>query len=69
MSYDGVLRGYTLAATTARTARLLNCQEPIIGKLFDEHMHDTGATLGIPYGFIGAGAQLIFMLALPLARQ
>jgi len=67
MSYGGVLRGYTLAATTARTARLLNCPEPIIGKLFDEHIHDTGATFGIPYCFIGAGAQLIFMLALPLA--
>lgn len=65
MSYGGVLRGYTLAA--ARTARLLNCPEPIIGKLLDEHIHDTGATVGIPYCFIGVGAQLLFMLALPLA--
>ena len=68
MRYGGAVRGYTLAATAALTARLLNCPKPIFGKLFDEHIHDTGATVSIPYSFIGAGAQFIVMLGSPLAR-
>jgi len=68
MGYGGVLRGYTLAATTALTARLLHCPKPIIGNLFDEHIHDTEGTLSIPYSFIGLGAQFLFMLGSPLAK-
>jgi len=68
MGYGGVLRGYTLAATTALTARLLQCPKPIIGNLFDEHIHDTEGTLRIPYYFIGLGAQFLFMLGSPLAK-
>ncbi len=56
MSYGGVLRGYTLAATTARTARLLNCPEPIIGKLLDEHIHDdVGASLQLNGNLVASG--------------
>ncbi len=68
MCYGGTVRGYTLAATAALTARLLNCPKPIVGKLFDEHIHDTGTAVSIPYSFIGAGAQFLVMLGSPLAR-
>ncbi len=65
-AYDGIIRGYTLAATSAATARVLNCSTPIVGKLFDEHIFDSGARFDLPYSMLGVGAQFIFVIGSPL---
>ena len=48
--------GYTLAATTAVTSRLLNCSEPVVGKLLAEYVYGFGSTVRLPYGTPGLGA-------------
>ena len=58
--------GYTLTATTAVTSRLLNCSEPIVGKLLAEYVYESGSTLRLPYGTLGLGAQFIFVMGAPI---
>ena len=65
-AYDGAIRGYTLVATSAATARVLNCSTPVVGKLFDEHLFDSGAQIDLPYSMLGVGAQFIFVIGSPL---
>ncbi|MGI4764586.1 MAG: 2-keto-4-pentenoate hydratase [Janthinobacterium lividum] len=59
---DGRPIGYTLAATTRVTSRLLNCCEVVSGTLMDDFVYDSGAIVGLPYGALGIGAQFIFVI-------
>ena len=62
--HDATPVGYTLAATSPTTARLLNCPRPVVGKLVAEHVHDSGVRLRLPYGMLGVGAQLVVRMGL-----
>ena len=58
--------GYTMAATTDRTSRLLNCSRAIVGRLVDEYVYDSGATICLPHGTLGVGAQFVFVIGAPV---
>ncbi len=58
--------GYTIAATTDTTSRLLNCSEPIVGRLIEDYVYDSGSTIRLPYGTIGVGAQFVFVIGAPV---
>ena len=62
----GTRIGYTLAATTDLTSRLLNCFGPIAGWLIEDYVHDSGSTIRLPHGTLGAGAQFIFTIGAPV---
>ena len=64
----GTPLGYTLSATTSITSRLLSCSKPIMGKLLDEFVYQPNATLRLPYGALGIGAQFIFVIGSPLTE-
>lgn len=61
--------GYTLAATTAVTSRLLGCSKPIIGKLLTEYVYESGSTIRLPHGTLGLGAQFVFVMGAPIRSQ
>ena len=58
--------GYTLAATSAATSRILNCQEPVFARLLDDYVYESGSSLRPPHGTLGMGAQFIFVIGAPL---
>ncbi len=64
--HGGVPIGYTLAATSAFTARRLNCFEPVVGRLLEQYVQPPGKTVRLPYGTLGCGAQFIFLMGAPV---
>ena len=58
--------GYTLAATTAVTSRLLFCSKPVMGKLLAEYVYEPGSTICLPHGTLGLGAQFVFFTGAPV---
>ena len=60
--------GYTLAATTAVTSRLLVCSKPIIGKLLTEYVYESGSTIRLPHETLGLGAQFVFVMGAPIRK-
>lgn len=66
LALNGDPIGYTLTATSAVTSRILNCQEPIYGKLLDDYVYESGSSLRPPHGTLGMGAQFIFVIGAPL---
>lgn len=61
LAFGGSRIGYALVATTAQTARLLNCPEPIVGPLFMEERLPSGSTLRVTRSMLGIGAQYVFV--------
>lgn len=57
--------GYALGATSATTARLLRCREPMAVSLLHGAMLEDGATFLLPQGTVGAGAGFCFVLGRP----
>lgn len=61
LAHGGERIGRSLAATTPLTARLLGCDEPVIGPLFPADRLTSGASLPARTSMLGVGAQLAFV--------
>ena len=59
------LQGHLIAATTSLTQRLLGCPEPVTAPLLAADVLQSGASLRLPAGVIGAGCESAFMIARP----
>lgn len=62
LACGGVPLGYTMTATSAATARLLRCPEPVVAPLWEEHVLPSGATYCLPPGVLGIGAGFTFVV-------
>ena len=54
------VEGFSLAATSPRSARLLSCKEPVCGPLFRRSHVRSGGVLRVTPTMIGVGAQVAF---------
>jgi len=64
-AYGGAPCGYSIQGTTARSRRLICCDEPIFGPLLDSDVALSGTSFRLPDGRLGAGCALSFVLARP----
>ncbi|MGO4574162.1 2-keto-4-pentenoate hydratase [Microvirga sp. 2TAF3] len=64
-AYGGIPRGYSIHATTALSRRLLCCDEPFFGPLLDSDLVLNGSSFHLPYGVLGAGCTLTFVVGEP----
>ncbi|WP_128564343.1 2-keto-4-pentenoate hydratase [Methylobacterium crusticola] len=65
LAYNQPIRGYTLAATSDRSARLLGCDGPVVAPLFAPAMLPSGTSLRASRGILGVGAQYTFVFGRP----
>ncbi|MCF4125121.1 hypothetical protein [Methylobacterium sp. SyP6R] len=63
------LRGFTLAATAARTARPLACPGPVVAPLLAGSLLVDGAAVRSSRGVLGVGAQYLFVLGRPFPQE
>lgn len=61
LAYGQAFRGWTMAGTSALTARLLRLETPVVASLFDEDILPAGSTYRLPHGMLGIGCGLAFV--------
>lgn len=60
LALDQTRIGWSLAATSDVTRRLLGCTEPVAGPLFAEDTYMSGSSLALRSSMLGIGAQFAF---------